>query len=60
MLGAAGVDADTKIDPTQHAATTDDRTFRNILTSTVADEIRMQYGLESKVPSTCGRGHFPD
>lgn len=49
LVGAAGVDADTEIDPTQRAATTDGRSPRNILTSTIADEIRMHYGPEAKV-----------
>ncbi len=49
LVGAAGVDADTEIDPTQRAATTDGRSPRNILTSTIGDEIRLHYGPKSKV-----------
>lgn len=49
LVGAAGVDADTEIDPTQRAATTDGRSPRNILTSTISDEIRMHFGPASKV-----------
>jgi hypothetical protein len=49
LVGAAGIDADNEIDPTQRAATTDGRSPRNILTSTIGDEIRMHYGPESKV-----------
>jgi predicted AlkP superfamily pyrophosphatase or phosphodiesterase len=49
LVGASGVDADTEIDPTQRAATTDGRSPRNILTSTIADEIRLHYGPQAKV-----------
>ena len=49
LVGAEGVDADSEIDPTQRAATTDGRSPRNILTSTIGDEIRMHYGPEAKV-----------
>ncbi len=49
LVGAAGVDGDTEIDPTQRAATTDGRSPRNILTSTIGDEIRMHFGPEAKV-----------
>ena len=49
LVGAEGVDADTEIDPTQRAATTDGRSPRNILTTTIGDEIRMHYGPEAKV-----------
>ena len=49
LLGASGVDADTEIDPTQRAATTDGRSPRNILTSTIGDEMRMHYGPDAKV-----------
>ncbi|WP_108838632.1 alkaline phosphatase family protein [Tateyamaria sp. Alg231-49] len=49
LVGASGVDADTEIDPTQRAATTDGRSPRNILTSTIGDEIRLHYGPEAKV-----------
>lgn len=49
LVGAAGVDADTEIDPTQRAATTDGRSPRNILTSTIGDEIRMHFGPDVKV-----------
>ncbi|MCW3782017.1 alkaline phosphatase family protein [Defluviimonas salinarum] len=49
LVGAAGVDASAEIDPTQRAATTDGRSPRNILTSTVADEIALHFGPASKV-----------
>jgi predicted AlkP superfamily pyrophosphatase or phosphodiesterase len=49
LVGAAGVNADTEIDPTQRAATTDGRSPRNILTTTIGDEIRMHYGPDAKV-----------
>ena len=49
LVGAAGVDQDAEIDPTQRAATTDGRSPRNILTSTIGDEIRLHYGPKSKV-----------
>ena len=49
LVGAEGVDADTEIDPTQRAATTDGRSPRHILTSTIGDEIRMHYGPAAKV-----------
>jgi predicted AlkP superfamily pyrophosphatase or phosphodiesterase len=49
LVGAEGIDADNEIDPTQRAATTDGRSPRNILTSTIGDEIRMHYGPEAKV-----------
>lgn len=49
LVGAAGVDPNTEIDPTQRAATTNGRSPRNILTSTIGDEIRMYYGPEAKV-----------
>ncbi|WP_122072327.1 alkaline phosphatase family protein [Pseudophaeobacter sp. EL27] len=49
LVGALGVDAGTEIDPTQRAATTDGRSPRNILTSTIGDEIRMHYGPDTKV-----------
>ena len=49
LVGASGVDQDAEIDPTQRAATTDGRSPRNILTSTIGDEIRMHYGPKSKV-----------
>ncbi len=49
LVGAAGVDASTEIDPTQRAATTDGRSPRNILTSTIADEIGMFFGPGAKI-----------
>ncbi|MGX9349712.1 alkaline phosphatase family protein [Shimia sp. W99] len=48
LIGAAGVDAETEIDPTQRAATTDGRSPRNILTTTISDEIGMHFGPKSK------------
>lgn len=49
LVGAEGIDAESEIDPTQRAATTDGRSPRNIMTSTIGDEIRMHYGPRSKV-----------
>ncbi|AXI44728.1 alkaline phosphatase [Sulfitobacter sp. SK012] len=49
LVGAAGVDANAEIDPTQRAATTDGRSPRNIMTSTIGDEIAMHFGPASKV-----------
>ena len=49
LVGAAGVDAASEIDPTQRAATTDGRSPRNILTSTISDEIALHFGPEAKV-----------
>lgn len=49
LLGAQGVDQDEEIDPTQRAATTDGRSPRAILTSTVSDEIADFFGPEAKV-----------
>jgi len=49
LVGAEGVDADAEIDPTQRAATTDGRSPRNILTSTISDEIALHFGPEAKI-----------
>ena len=49
LVGAAGIDQKTEIDPTQRAATTDGRSPRNILTSTIGDEIRLHFGPQAKV-----------
>lgn len=49
LVGAAGVDANAEIDPTQRAATTDGRSPRGILTSTVSDEIALHFGPEAKI-----------
>lgn len=49
LVGAAGVDASAEIDPTQRAATTDGRSPRNILTSTISDEIALHFGPEAKI-----------
>ncbi|MEL0438011.1 alkaline phosphatase family protein [Phycobacter sp. K97] len=49
LVNASGVDSSTEIDPTQRAATTDGRSPRNILTSTIADEIGMFFGPEAKI-----------
>lgn len=49
LVGAAGVDAGSEIDPTQRAATTDGRSPRNIMTSTIGDEIALHFGPSAKV-----------
>ncbi|MCR9087852.1 MAG: alkaline phosphatase family protein [Rhodobacteraceae bacterium] len=49
LVGASGVDDATEIDPTQRAATTDGRSPRSIITSTVSDEIALHYGPEAKI-----------
>jgi len=49
LVGAAGVDASSEIDPTQRAATTDGRSPRNIITSTLSDEIALHFGREAKI-----------
>ncbi|TCL00757.1 putative AlkP superfamily pyrophosphatase or phosphodiesterase [Shimia isoporae] len=49
LVGAAGIDTENEIDPTQRAATTDGRSPRNIEVSTISDEIKMFYGDRSKV-----------
>ncbi|WP_270727587.1 alkaline phosphatase family protein [Shimia sp. Alg240-R146] len=49
LVGAAGIDAGSEIDPTQRAATTDGRSPGNILVSTIADEIQMFFGPKAKV-----------
>ncbi len=49
LVGAAGIDAGTEIDPTQRAATTDGRSPRNILSSTLSDEIALHFGQDSKI-----------
>lgn len=49
LLGAHGVDQDDEIDPTQRAATTDGRSPRAILTTTVSDEIADFFGPDAKV-----------
>lgn len=49
LVGAEGVDATSEIDPTQRAATTDGRSPRNIMTSTISDEIALHFGPEAKV-----------
>lgn len=49
LVGAKGIDQDTEIDPTQRAATTDGRSPRSILSTTISDEIALHFGLESKV-----------
>ena len=49
LLGAQGVDQDDEIDPTQRAATTDGRSPRAILTTTVSDEIADYFGPVAKV-----------
>ena len=50
LLGeGGGVDASTEIDPTQALATTQGRSPRGILTSTIGDEIALSVGPEAKV-----------
>lgn len=49
LVGAAGVDQQTEIDPTQRAATTDGRSPRSIITSTISDEIALHFGPEAKI-----------
>lgn len=49
LVGAAGIDASTEVDPTQRAATTDGRSPRSILTSTISDEIALHFGPQAKV-----------
>jgi predicted AlkP superfamily pyrophosphatase or phosphodiesterase len=49
LIGAAGIDAENEIDPTQRAATTDGRSPRNIISSTISDEIALHFGPASKV-----------
>lgn len=49
LLGAQGVSQEDEIDPTQRAATTDGRSPRAILTTTVSDEIAEYFGPKAKV-----------
>lgn len=49
LIGAGGVAADTEIDPTQAAATTSGRSPRNILTTTISDQIAIHFGPTSKI-----------
>jgi len=49
LIGGSGVDAATEIDPTQRAATTQGRSPRAIITTTISDEIAMHFGPEAKV-----------
>lgn len=49
LVGAVGIDANSEIDPTQRAATTDGRSPLNILSSTVSDEIALHYGPDAKI-----------
>lgn len=49
LIGAAGVDAKAEIDPSQRAATTDGRSPRNILSSTISDEIALHFGPEARI-----------
>ena len=49
LLGTKGTDKKTEIDPTLRAATTEGRSPRNILTSTIGDEIRLHFGPKAKV-----------
>lgn len=49
LLSEGGVDKSTEIDPTQRAATTDGRSPRAILSSTVSDEIAIGIGGGPKI-----------
>ena len=49
LTGGAGVDADTEIDPTQKAASSDGRSPRTILTTTFGDELTMLTAGSAKV-----------
>ncbi|MBN9670037.1 alkaline phosphatase family protein [Roseibium aggregatum] len=49
LLAQSGIDQSTEIDPTQRAATTDGRSPRAILTSTLSDEIAIGIGGEPKI-----------
>lgn len=49
LTGAAGIDTQAEIDPTQRAATTDGRSPRVILSSTISDEIALHFGPQAKV-----------
>ncbi|WIY26099.1 alkaline phosphatase family protein [Parasedimentitalea psychrophila] len=49
LVGAEGVDQSAEVDPTQRAATTDGRSPRNILTSTIGDEIALHFGPKAKI-----------
>ena len=49
LTEGAGIDADTEIDPTQKAATTDGRSPRAILTSTFSDELASYTAGQAKI-----------
>jgi predicted AlkP superfamily pyrophosphatase or phosphodiesterase len=50
LLGnGAGVDTSIEIDPTQAAATTQGRSPRSIMTTTISDELRLALGPRSKI-----------
>lgn len=50
LLGeGAGVDASTEVDPTQAIATTQGRSPRAILTSTISDEIALSVGPQARI-----------
>src|SRR6056300_768581 len=49
LTGGAGVDADTEIDPTQKAASSDGRSPRTILTTTFADELAVLTAGKAKI-----------
>ena len=50
LLGeGAGVDTSIEIDPTQAAATTQGRSPRSIMTTTISDELRVALGPRSKI-----------
>lgn len=50
LLGqGGGVDASTEVDPTQRAASTQGRSPRSILTTTISDEIALSLGPKAKI-----------
>lgn len=49
LLSEGGIDKSTEIDPTQRAATTDGRSPRAILSSTISDEIAIGIGAGAKI-----------
>lgn len=49
LVGAAGIDKAAEIDPTQRAATTDGRSPRGILTTTISDEIALHFGPKARI-----------
>jgi predicted AlkP superfamily pyrophosphatase or phosphodiesterase len=49
LAGGGGVDSTSEIDPTQRAATAEGRSPRNIITTTIADEIAIRFGPDAKI-----------